>query len=91
MVDTATSATGKKPKTYNIIVNAQPHTVTDNRISFAEVVELAYGPEANDPNKTFTVTYRKSDNNKHDGTLAEGDSVKIKDGTIFSVTSTTRS
>ena len=43
MTDTASSTTGKRPKTYDIIVNAQPHTVNDNHITFAGVVALAYG------------------------------------------------
>jgi hypothetical protein len=85
------TAADKKLKTYDIVVNAQQHTVANKEISFAEVVTLAYGADATNPDKTFTVSYRKSDNNKHDGTLAAGDSVKIKDGTVFSVTSTTRS
>ena len=91
MTDTRIKAADRKPKTYNIVVNARPHSWAEDHISFAEVVTLAYGTEASDPNKSFTVSYRKSANNKHDGTLAEGDSVKIKDGTVFSVTSTTRS
>lgn len=78
-------------KQFAIIVNAQEVTVTSHRLSFDEVVRLAFGADAENPDKSFTVTYRKSAESKHDGTLVEGQSVTIKEGTVFNVSSTTRS
>jgi hypothetical protein len=76
---------------YAIVVNAQPFTVATREVTFAQIVKLAFGAEADDPDKTFTITYRKSDDARHDGTLVEGGTVKVKNGTVFNVTSTTRS
>ena len=43
-----------------------------------------------DPNTIFTVTYRRAQGNK-EGTLVEGETVKVKEGTIFNVTPTNKS
>ncbi|MCM0673578.1 multiubiquitin domain-containing protein [Micromonospora phytophila] len=81
----------EKDKHYAIVVNAQPFTVATHEVTFAQIVKLAFGAQGDDPDKTFTITYRKSDNAHHDGTLVEGGTVKVKNGTVFNVTSTTRS
>lgn len=91
MTETAAHSEAKPAREFKIIVNAQQLTVASKEISFDEVVNLAYPSGASDPNRSFSVTYRKSEEAKHDGTLVEGDAVKIKDGTVFNVTPTTRS
>ena len=79
-------------KTFTIIVNGQEKTVTDHTVSYAEVVQLAFPEMTGNPDVIFNVTYRKSDNeHKPAGTLSEGQDVKVKDGTIFDVTPTTKS
>jgi multiubiquitin len=79
------------PVQFPIIVNAEQVTVVGHRLTFDEVVRLAFGADAENPDKSFTVTYRKSAEAKHDGTLVAGQIVTIKEGTIFNVSSTTRS
>ncbi len=75
-------------KEFTIIVNGRKKVVTAKEISFAEVVALANLPTG--PNIVFTVTYRRGDGDK-EGTMVEGDTVKIKDGMIFNVTATDKS
>ena len=43
------------------------------------------------PNTIFTVTYRRGEGKKPEGTLVDGESVKVKDGMIFNVTATNKS
>lgn len=43
------------------------------------------------PEIIYTVTYRKGDGHKPEGTLTEGERVKVKDGMIFNVTATDKS
>jgi hypothetical protein len=75
-----------------IIVNAESKTVTQKKLTFDQVVSLAYdGNPPTGPDIVFTVTYRKGDRPHHEGTMVEGDSVPIKDGMIFNVTPTTKS
>ncbi|MEM7601362.1 MAG: multiubiquitin domain-containing protein, partial [Verrucomicrobiota bacterium] len=49
---------GPKPaKTYEIIVNSRPRTVDDKKVTFEQVVELAF-PGGGGPNICFSMTYR---------------------------------
>jgi hypothetical protein len=77
---------------YSIIVDGQRKQVTSDVVSYDQVVEFAYPGEVHDPQYTFTVTYRHADEEKHDGTLRPGKTVRVKqEGTVFNVTRTTKS
>ena len=78
-------------KEFTIIVNGRPKVVTQKELSFSEIVALAFDNPPTGPNIVFTVTYRKGEGNKPEGTLIEGETVKIKDGMIFNVTATDKS
>ncbi|MBD2432405.1 MULTISPECIES: multiubiquitin domain-containing protein [Fischerella] len=78
-------------KDFTIIVNARQKVVTAKHLSFTEIVALAFDNLPTGPNIVFTVTYRKGEGNKPEGTLVEGETVKIKDGMIFNVTATDKS
>jgi hypothetical protein len=80
----------KKHKEYNIIVNAREHSWTEKKISFEQVVELAYGSISTDPNVIYTVTYKRAHGNK-EGIMVAGDSVRVKDGMVFNATQTNKS
>lgn len=75
-----------------IIVDGTPYDWTEKKISYQEVVDLAYdnNPPTGD-NVLITVGYRKGPHDKHEGDLDPGDSVEVKDGMIFDVTATDRS
>jgi Multiubiquitin len=81
-------AQGHEPKLVTIIVNGTPHEVAKTEISFAEVVALAYPVPPSGPNIVISVSYRRGHGDKPKGILAEGASVKVKDGMIFDVTVT---
>lgn len=78
-------------KDFTIVVNGRQKSVTKKELSFAEVVALAFDNPPTGPNILFTVTYRRGEGNKPEGTSVEGDTVKIKDGMIFNVTATDKS
>jgi len=73
-----------------IIVNAREHTVPKDELSFDEVVAFYENPPVG-PNVYFTVTYRRGQGNKPEGSLVSGESVRVKEGMIFVVTPTDRS
>lgn len=88
----ADASTEKRPgHTYKIIVNGRPKTVESDRLSFEEVVALAFDPVPSGPNVAITVTYRHAAQRPDQGMLIEGQSVKIKNGTVFNVTATDKS
>lgn len=75
-----------------VIVNGRRKEVHGRHLTFAEIVELAFPTAPPSENVIYTVTYRNGGNEHHpDGTLVVGESVKIKDGTIFDVTATNKS
>lgn len=78
-------------KEFTIIVNAREKLWFHKSISFEQVVVLAFGLVENNISTTYTVTYKKGDNNKPEGIIVKGDEVKVKDGIRFNVTQTNRS
>ena len=76
---------------WHIIVNTREKTVDADELTFDHVVRLAFDPVPSGPNIMITVSYRHAAGEKHDGTLTQGESVKIKDGTVFVVTATDKS
>jgi hypothetical protein len=78
-------------KDVTIIVNGRQKVVTKKELSFAEIVALAFDNPPTGENIVFTVVYRKGEGNKPEGTLIEGQTVKVKDGMIFDVTATDKS
>jgi len=78
-------------KTYHIVVNGQKKEVGTNVLSYDAVVNLGF--DNNPPkgeNVVITVTFSKAEHDKQ-GTLVAGQSVVIKNGTIFNVKATDRS
>jgi len=76
------------PKVYTIIVNGRKKEVSTKTLSFDQVVALAFNPVPVGPTVQFSVTYRKGPRKNHEGTLTEGETVRIKDGMVFDVTET---
>lgn len=79
-------------KQLTIYVNGRAREIPAKELlSFDEAVALAFGTVQKGPNIVYTVTYRRGEGNKPEGTLVEGESVKPKDGMIFNVTRTDKS
>lgn len=76
-----------KNKEYQITVNGKPRTVTEHKLSYWDVVVLAFG-DAADANINYSITYLRGE--KED-ILKRGGSVVVKDGMIFNVTPTGKS
>ncbi|MFC3688872.1 multiubiquitin domain-containing protein [Aquipuribacter hungaricus] len=78
-----------RPVTF--IVNAREHTTSAKTMPFEQVVALAFPDTPSGPNVLFTVSYRRGQGNKPEGSLLAGDSVKVKDGMVFVVSATDKS
>jgi hypothetical protein len=78
-------------RTITIIVNGRKKTVEQSRLRFRELLAIAFDPVPDGPNWCFTVTYRNGPNSNPEGTLVEGQSIRIKEGMIFNVTATDKS
>jgi hypothetical protein len=74
-------------KTTQILVNTVEHQWPEKKISFEEVVKLAFP----DPkNKEFDVTFARG-NSPQEGELLEGKSMPVHPGLEFTVTPTNES
>jgi hypothetical protein len=78
-------------KDVTIIVNGQQRTVHKEDLSYAEVVALAFDNPPTGPNIIITITYRRGQGEKPEGTLVAGGTVKVKEGMVFNVTATDKS
>jgi hypothetical protein len=79
-------------KTTMIVINGQEKTVSGETISFEELVSLAYdGNPPTGENWSFTISYRRGHGEKPEGSLIEGETVKLKKGMVFNVTGTDQS
>ncbi len=78
-------------KAIDIVVNAEPEHVVKRRLSFLDVVKLAYPTPPPGANLIYTITYHRGPNHHPKGTLVAGQTVKIKEGMIFNVTATDKS
>lgn len=72
-----------------ITVNGRPHAVTKQEMSFGELIALSKTPTG--PNVSHTVIYRNGHGNKPQGSLTEGETVKLKNEMIFNVSATDKS
>jgi hypothetical protein len=83
--------TGPRPvPTFQIFVNGRPKTVTGNVVTYEQIVQLAF-PGSPDPNVDYSMSYTHAASTPSAGDLGRGGSVKIKNGSRFSVTPTVRS
>ena len=87
----AKDETGKPAKEYTIVVNGREKTVTATELGGDDLVALAYENPPTGELICFTITYRRGQGNKPEGTLDDGDTVKLKEGMIFNVTATDKS
>jgi hypothetical protein len=78
-------------KTVTIIVNGTQHKWAKSEITYAEVVTIDVPDYAQHPEITYSVKYKKGHGHKPEGVLPPGGSVKVKEGMVFSVTSTGQS
>ncbi len=78
-------------KIITIVVNGREKEWSEKEITFDQVIELAFGSLPSNPNIAYTVTYKRGEGNKPEGTMVKGQSVKVKDGEIFNATATDRS
>lgn len=78
-------------KEFEIIVNGRAKKWRRESITFREVVELAFGFFEKNLVTVYTVTFMDSVPNGYNGTMIMGDTVSVKERTIFNVTSTSKS
>ena len=77
------------PCEIKIIVNGREKTVTEKKLTYAQIVRLAF--DSVDSETIYTVTYKKGPPSNPQGSMVEGDIVNLENGMIFNVTATRKS
>jgi len=80
-----------KKKTVTIIIDGTPYAVEKDDMTYVALVTLADPDYPQHPETTYSVTYKRGQGNKPEGTLSPGGMVKIKDGMVFNVSRTGQS
>lgn len=78
-------------KDVSIYVNGRERTVEKREYTFDEVVRWAYPNPKPGPDFEYTLTYSKGPDDKKEGTLVAGQSVKVKEDMVFNVYETNKS
>lgn len=74
-----------------LIVNLKEKPWAQEKISFEQVIQLAYGSYDPKPEKGYTVTYDRGPHQNPEGSMVAGNSVYVKNKMIFHVKQTDRS
>lgn len=74
-----------------LIVNGRPKPWSKNKISFEQVIELAFGAYNPSPDVVYTLTFDKGPRQNPEGSMVRGDKVRVKNKMIFNATATNRS
>ncbi len=78
-------------KIVTIIVEGTPHEWPKGEITYVEVVTLEVPDYPQHPEITYIIKYKNGHSNKPEGILSPGGAVKVKEGMVFSVSSTGQS
>ena len=81
----------KDNKEITIVINGTAKVIQKERLTFEEVIALAFDSPPTGDGVQFTVQFSRGHSDKPKGTLVEGQSVQAKDGMEFDVTPTNRS
>lgn len=76
---------------FTVIVDGRPRRVEKHKLTFDEVIALAYENPPRGEFICYTITYRGGVCTKPEGMLIEGESVEFKEGMVFNVTLTDKS
>src|SRR5262245_47312727 len=80
-----------KKKEVTLIVNGEPKPWGNEKISFKEVVILAFGKYNDDPNWVYTVAYEDGPKQNPKGSMVKGQEVHVQNKMIFHATATDKS
>lgn len=78
-------------KTLQIIINGQSTEWNNTKISFKEVVKIAFPQVQESEIKNYTMTYENGPKQNPQGNMHNGDKVHVKNNMIFLCTITSES
>jgi hypothetical protein len=80
-----------KAKEVIVVVNGTPHKWAKEKISFKEVIVLAFGQYIDKPTMVYTVAYEDGPRQNPEGSMFAGQEVFVKHKMIFNASATDKS
>lgn len=74
-----------------IVVNAEQHVVHQRRLTFEDIVRLAFADAVFNDNIVYTVTYKRGPHQNREGSLVAGEAVFVTNRMIFNAKRTDKS
>lgn len=78
-------------KEVKILVNGRERIVPKKKITYEEIIALAFGEYIENPDVVYSISYSKGEDKKPKGGIVKGQDVMVKEGMIFNVTTTNKS
>jgi hypothetical protein len=78
-------------KLIELIVNGRLKNWENSKITYKQVVELAFGEEVAKETRVYSVSYKRGPEQNTEGTMVAGNTVFVKNKMIFNVTCTDKS
>jgi len=82
-------ASSDHKKEVRIFINTREFVVPKTKLTYQELVDMAYPGDVPGPDKVYEITY--SSEHGPDGSVGVGGEVKLKEGMVFNVGITNRS
>jgi Multiubiquitin len=88
-----TEAEEAKPEhgTFEIVINGEQHVVPRRRLTFEDIVRLAFDDAIFNDDIVYTVTYKRGPHQNREGSLVAGEAVFVTNGMIFNAKRTDKS
>ena len=90
-MDTEVNEANPEPRTFKIVINGEQHVVPRRRLTFEEIVRLAFEDAIFNDDIVYTVTYKRGSEQNREGSLVAGGSVFVNNGMIFNAKRTDKS
>jgi len=74
-----------------IVVNAEQHVVHKRRLTFEDIVRLAFADAIFNDDIVYTVTYKRGPHQNCEGSLVAGEEIYVTNGMIFNAKRTDKS
>ena len=78
-------------RTFEIVINGGQHVVPRRRLTFEDIVRLAFTDAIFNDDIVYTVTFKRGPEQNREGSLVAGESVLVNNGMIFNAKRTDKS
>ena len=75
----------------SVVINGRQKQIDKDVLPYRDVVALAYDSPAFSDQIVYTITYKRGHGSKPEGTLVDGETLRLKDGMIINVGRTDKS